>query len=139
MSELPAEQAAEKNHTRLLQTMDALEWAKEFVRLLEAGTFKEGVNVDLMVTWFAGSIMTGYDHGGQHAEARLFGTKEEPRTLEALRGQAIDHALRLYDGNKSKAADHLNIDRRTLYRQVGKRTPQETGEGGSESCKPGTQ
>lgn len=134
-----AEQTAEVDRNRLLSTMDAMEWAKEFVRLLEAGTFKEGVNVDLMLGWFASSIMTGYDHGARHAEARLLGTKEEPCTIDELRGRAIEHALRLYDGNKSQAAQHLGIDRRTLYRQFAKRTQPEVSEQVSECTAPDTQ
>jgi len=136
-NELKVESPEERH--RLLTTMDAVEWAKEFVRLLKAGTFKEGVDEDLMRSWFACAIMTGYDHGARHAEARLLGTKEEPCTIDELRGRAIEHALRLYDGNKSQAAQHLGIDRRTLYRQCARRTQPEAAEQVSECTAPDTQ
>jgi len=44
----------------LLQTMDAQEWAKEFIRIAPDAT-DEGS----MIGWFANAIMTGYDAGAR--------------------------------------------------------------------------
>lgn len=101
----------------LVSTMDGHVWAQEFMRLYLAGTFAEGVDVDLMRAWFANAIMVGYDHGAAHAERRLLGTKAEPRTLEEIEEKAISHVLTLNNGNISSSARQLGIDRRTLYRR----------------------
>lgn len=46
----------------LVNTVDAVEWAKEFVRIAKT---KPEIPIDegTMLGWFANAIMTGYDHG----------------------------------------------------------------------------
>lgn len=45
---------------KLHDTMDAVVWAKEFMRLF--GPKLNEVDEGLMVAWFANSIMCGWDH-----------------------------------------------------------------------------
>lgn len=55
------DKAAEEEKTRLLKlhdTFDALDWAREFVKL-------HGGDEGLMLSWFANAIMTGHDKGRQ--------------------------------------------------------------------------
>jgi hypothetical protein len=49
---------------QLQRTMDAQEWAKEFVRL-------HGGDEELMRGWFANAIMVGYDFGQKGKEKHL--------------------------------------------------------------------
>lgn len=44
---------------KLLGEFDAKIWAKEFMRIF--GNKKEKIDEELMIGWFANSIMTGYD------------------------------------------------------------------------------
>jgi DNA-binding NtrC family response regulator len=116
----------------LRDCMDAVVWAREFCRIANSlgVTQKEDpdktsdtptllpIDESWMFAWFANAIMAGYDHGARHAERRLLGTLDEPRSLKQLEQRAISHTLTLYDGNMSKAARVLGIDRRTLYRKT---------------------
>lgn len=47
------------NELKLLQTMDASIWAKEFMSIF--GNRKQDIDEDLMLGWFANAIMTGHD------------------------------------------------------------------------------
>lgn len=44
----------------LHETMNALDWAREFLRIKNEQKFT--INEDLMLPWFANAIMCGYDH-----------------------------------------------------------------------------
>jgi transcriptional regulator of acetoin/glycerol metabolism len=107
----------EQKAADLLATMDAQVWAREFrAKALELGARGEDIlEESWLIAWFANAIMAG--HAG--LERSLFGTAEEPKTVQEIEACAIRHALGLYDGNMSAAARHLGIDRRTLYRRVG--------------------
>ena len=48
----------------LQRTMDAQEWAKEFIRI-------NGGDEATMIGWFANAIMVGYDFGQKGAERHL--------------------------------------------------------------------
>jgi len=55
-----------KTAVKLLSTMDAQVWAKEFIKII-----KKHPNIPLdeetMIGWFANAIMCGYDHAmGRH-------------------------------------------------------------------------
>ena len=51
------------NESKLRFTTDASVWAKEYVSV-------HGGDEGLLITWFAGAIMTGYDTG-RRAEEKL--------------------------------------------------------------------
>jgi hypothetical protein len=56
--------SADQTAAKLLNTMDAQVWAKEFCRI----TGKEHpADIDTMRAWFANAIMTGYDHAKNKA------------------------------------------------------------------------
>jgi hypothetical protein len=118
----------------LLATMDAAVWAREFCRIAgelgvtqrAEGGLPQPIDEGWMISWFANAIMKGYDEGGRHAERRLLGTKEEPVTVQQVEAYVTEHALSLHDGNMTRTARHLGVDRRTLYRWVSKRrTPED--------------
>jgi len=52
--------AAEQGDVDLLQTTDAVIWAREFSRIARAKGY--AVDEEWMVTWFANAIITGQDH-----------------------------------------------------------------------------
>lgn len=47
------------NGSKILQTLDANEWSKEFIDTFKDR--KEEIDLNLMRTWFANAIMCGYD------------------------------------------------------------------------------
>lgn len=49
----------------LNQTMNAKDWADEFIYLF--GDKKEKIDHELMLGWFANAIMVGYDHAKNEA------------------------------------------------------------------------
>jgi DNA-binding NtrC family response regulator len=55
-------------------------------------------------------------------------TVEEVISLEELERRYIARALRLLNGNKARTAQLLGIDRRTLYRHLGKHVPPKSAE-----------
>jgi hypothetical protein len=57
-----------ETEVKLNGNMDALDWAKEFVRLNNNGTFKDGIDEGLMLGWFANAIMTGFDEGTRRSQ-----------------------------------------------------------------------
>lgn len=69
----------------LYSTMDAQEWAEEFVRIFPDAETKDGrpIDVGLMQGWFANAIMVGYDEGQR---------KQGPPTTppEEATGEVID-------------------------------------------------
>ncbi len=48
----------------LHSTMDAAEWAREFIRI-------NGGDFEILFPWFANSIMVGYDFANRRAEKRI--------------------------------------------------------------------
>jgi DNA-binding NtrC family response regulator len=111
----------EQKTADLLSTMDAQVWVREFrTKALELRARGEDIlEESWLIAWFSNAIMTGHDEGQRRLQRSLFGTAEEPKTVQEIEACAIRHALGLYDGNMSAAARHLGIDRRTLYRRVG--------------------
>ena len=62
---------------KLLQTMDAAVWAKEFMETF--GSRKEDIDEGLMIAWFFNAIMTGYDHQRWQLEG-----KEMPQSISDI-------------------------------------------------------
>lgn len=75
--------------TNPLQSFDALDWAREFMRLLIDGTFARngGLDESLMLTWFANALMRGYDEHRWQQEAQP--ATPEPSADQIFR---INHA-----------------------------------------------
>lgn len=78
---------------KLHNTMDAKVWAAEFIKIW--GNRMNEVDEELMFTWFANSIMCGWDHSNWDTTRRV--TKEE--LLQAF-GLAYTT-----DTNKTKVLD----------------------------------
>lgn len=57
----------------ILQTMDAREWAKEFMQINP----NSGMDEDMMIAWFANAIMCGWDH-------HRWSTREYKRTVRRI-------------------------------------------------------
>lgn len=55
-----------ENDIKLHETMDADIWAKEFMRIW--GDKRQELDVDLMRSWFANSIMCGFDHANWRSQ-----------------------------------------------------------------------
>jgi len=54
------------NNHHLMSTMDAAEWAQEFMATMKRMKWKKkDINEDLMLSWFAAAIMTGYDEASR--------------------------------------------------------------------------
>ena len=51
---------ADTKPPNLMTTMDANDWAAEFMRCW--GHRRDGIDFDLMLSWFAAAIMCGHDH-----------------------------------------------------------------------------
>lgn len=47
---------------KLVDCTDPVVWAETFCQMLEDKAFKDGVDVDLMLTWFANCMAVGQRH-----------------------------------------------------------------------------
>jgi two-component system response regulator HydG len=59
------------------------------------------------------------EHDRKTATARPLG--EELLPLAQVERRYIEHVLRAFDGNRTEAARVLGLDRKTLYRKLGRR------------------
>jgi hypothetical protein len=77
-----------KNSNHLLQTTDAQVWAKEFMDIF--GEKLDTIDEGLMITWFANSIMTGYDHRGDELRERIEHLERRLRIRGTKVGKVLD-------------------------------------------------
>jgi len=92
-------------------------------RAFEPGNVRALANALERATMFADhDVLTLADfHGGEAPpddDAWLEGAAERAMTLDALERRYIARVLERFDGNKSKAARVLGIDRTTLWRKL---------------------
>jgi len=93
--------------TQSVMTMMAQQWPGN-VRELEHRVEREAYGVS--------SAPASQDDSGTSASFAV--PLAAPWTLEQLERRYIEHVLALFDGNQSRAAERLGIDRRTLYRKL---------------------
>ena len=64
-------QADYENHKmHLNDNPDAREWAKEFIKTIQANNIPLVFDEDFMTTWFANAIMCGYDYAYKEMNKR---------------------------------------------------------------------
>jgi hypothetical protein len=63
------EKIMKKKNINLVGNLDAVVWAKEFIKIVKKNTGHE-LDEDWMRAWFANALMTGHDIGYQKALKR---------------------------------------------------------------------
>jgi DNA-binding NtrC family response regulator len=106
----------------------ALEVSAEALAILTAyawpGNVRELENViERAVAMTSGAVLTPEDlpdrlRSGNHAASVLNQARENQMTLRELEQTYVAETLRRAGGNKSRAAEMLGLDRKTLYRKL---------------------
>ena len=92
----------------LLGTMDAMIWAREFVRIFRGKACGDGEPIDegLMVGWFANAMVTGEAFGRKCTERELRAQIREASDVAEYRGREVDRLERELKRIRELEAEH---------------------------------